>query len=82
MDGCPRLATARREVLLNEIPTPEMTWSVRDLLDFSYTPGLNEAFEGDWTAGDAPPTAGNLSDASFGLGGDGGSGSDGESEPD
>ena len=43
---CPRLIDAQRDVLLNRVPTPDMTWSVRELLDFSYMPGINEAFEG------------------------------------
>ena len=29
-----------------------MSWSVRNLLDFSYIPGINTAFEGTWAHGD------------------------------
>ena len=29
-----------------------MEWSVRDLLNFSYIPIINEAFEGTWAHGD------------------------------
>ena len=40
-----------------------MSWSVRDLLDFSYCPGINEAYEGDpqWDNS-------TLADTSLGLG--------------
>ena len=36
-----------------------MSWSVRDLLDFSYIPNLNEAFEGTWAHVD-PLNVGDL----------------------
>ena len=29
-----------------------MDWSVRDLIDFSYTRSVNEAFEGTWAHSD------------------------------
>lgn len=29
-----------------------MRWSARSLLDFSYTPAINDAFEGTWAHGD------------------------------
>ena len=29
-----------------------MKWSVRGLLEFSYAPGINEAYEGSWVSGD------------------------------
>ena len=32
-----------------------MKWSVRDLLHFSYSPGVNEAYEGTWASGDPIP---------------------------
>ena len=35
-----------------------MAWSVRKLLDFSYTPAINEAFEGTWAHGDPPDASG------------------------
>ena len=44
---CPRFQVHRREILLDKSPCPDMTWSVRGLLDFSYIPGLNEAYEGN-----------------------------------
>ena len=40
-----------------------MTWSVRDLLDFSYTPTVNDAFEGSWAHGD-PTGLDNMDTAS------------------
>lgn len=43
MAVCPRFITFQREILLNKLPMPEMTWSVCDLLDFSYVRGINEA---------------------------------------
>ena len=46
MTTCPRLGGARRDILCNKVPTADMSWSVRALLDFSYAPGINEAFEG------------------------------------
>ena len=44
-----------------------MTWSVRDLIDFSHVPGINEAYEGTWASGDLPLKSDHPSDASFGL---------------
>ena len=32
-----------------------MKWSVRELLDFSYVSGINDAYEGTWASGDPPP---------------------------
>ena len=29
-----------------------MTWSVRQLLEFSYVPGINAAYEGSWAGED------------------------------
>ena len=29
-----------------------MTWSTRNLLDFSYSPAINSALEGTWAHGD------------------------------
>ena len=31
-----------------------MSWSVRDLIDFSFLPAINAAFEGTWAHGDPP----------------------------
>ena len=67
MSTCPRLTTHRREVLLDRVPTDDMKWSVRQLLDYSFIPGVNEAFEGTWAAGDPLPVGTGLSDSSFAL---------------
>ena len=45
-----------------------MKWSVRDLLNFSYIPGINEAYEGLWNDGDAPPDPDQSLEVSMGLG--------------
>ena len=52
MKVCPRFVLARREILLNRVPDGSMSWSVRDLLNFSYVPGINEAYEGRGSDGD------------------------------
>ena len=44
--ACPRLRGLRGDIFLDRTPSSDMTWSVRDLLQFSYSPGLNEAYEG------------------------------------
>ena len=67
LNACPRLVAGRREIFLDKLPTADMTWSVRDLLDFSYLPGINEAYEGTWAAGDPLPGGDDMSDTSFGL---------------
>ena len=45
--ACPRTTWKSREVFLDKLPNSDMTWSVRDLLDFSYEPSINDAFEGE-----------------------------------
>lgn len=50
---CPRLYQARQETFQGEIPTNTMQWSVRELIDFSYIPTINRAFEGNWEPGGA-----------------------------
>ena len=49
---CPRLWKERRDTFLDRLPGSDMSWSVRALLEFSYLPGVNEAFEGTWAHGD------------------------------
>ena len=49
---CPRLWSSRRELLEGSPPGPDGRWSVRKLIDFSYLPGVNDAFEGTWAHGD------------------------------
>ena len=51
---CPRFLSAQREVLQHGVPTADMKWSVREILDFSYVPGINEAYEGTWASADPP----------------------------
>ena len=64
LHDCPRLTSARTDIFLDKIPTSDMTWSVRRLLEFSYCRGVNEAYEGNWTNSDPPVTD---HDMSFGL---------------
>ena len=64
---CPRLRTPRGDHFGESIPTNDMRWSVRSLLEFSYTPGINDAYEGTW-AGDDPFIEGrDIWDSSMGL---------------
>ena len=46
MNVCPRFKAERANIFLGKTPGPDMSWSVRQLLAFSYIPGINEAFEG------------------------------------
>ena len=43
---CPRFVSFQRSMFLDRLPTADMTWSVRTLLDFSFHPEINSAFEG------------------------------------
>ena len=52
MYDCPRLHQARTDAFLGSLPSADMQWSVRGLLDFSYNPAINLAFEGTWAHGD------------------------------
>ena len=47
---CPRLWHTSRDFFRDKPPTNDMTWSVRDVLDFSFRPGINEAYEGQTLA--------------------------------
>ena len=67
LTSCPRLWEWRNDMFGGKIPTNDMTWSVRKLLDFSYHPGINEAYEGSWADGDPAPEVGPGMDGSFGL---------------
>ena len=49
---CPRLWQSRRDFFPKGPPTSDMRWSVRTLLDFSYIPCVNAAFEGTWAHAD------------------------------
>ena len=50
--SCPRLHQTRIDHFMDSPPCADMRWSVRALLDFSYTPAVNAAFEGTWTRND------------------------------
>ena len=45
---CPGTFHQSREFFKDTLPTSDMKWSVRSLLDFSYTPVLNVMYEGTW----------------------------------
>ena len=45
---CPRLREARGGLFQDALPSDDMKWSVRKLLEFSYVPAVNETFEGGW----------------------------------
>ena len=49
---CPRLWQSRRDIIGDLKPDNDMKWSVRDMIDFTYIPRVNEAFEGSWAHGD------------------------------
>ena len=49
---CPRFWESRRQILGGDPPNNAMEWSVRALIDLTYLPGLNAAFEGTWSHGD------------------------------
>ena len=52
LQECPCFWHTRRDCFAGTLPTPGGRWSIRDLLDFTYTPKINEAFEGVWTSSD------------------------------
>ena len=52
MEACPRWWQTRTEYFLDNTPSNDMRWSVRSLLDYSYIPAINLAFEGTWAHGD------------------------------
>ena len=63
LTACPVFVMQRRDVLLDKIPTADMQWSVRSLIDFSYIPGINLALEGTWALSDAPTVGNGLDEA-------------------
>ena len=48
LNNCPRLRRCASEIFKNGLPSNNMEWSVRALLEFSYVTGVNEMFEGEW----------------------------------
>ena len=51
INDCPPLRQRRTEIFLDQIPCNDMAWSVRMLLDFSYTPTIDDALTGTWPYG-------------------------------
>ena len=64
---CPRFYAARSEILGDRVPTADMTWSVRELINFSFTPGLNEAYEGSWKSDNGEATSVRDLDITLGM---------------
>ena len=58
---CPCFYQDRSNILGSSILDANQKWSVRDLLNFSYVPRINSAFEGTWAHGD-PPDGNDLDD--------------------
>ena len=49
---CPCFYLTRLEFFQDSLPTNDMKWSVRKLIDFSYTPAIDRALIGTWAHGD------------------------------
>ena len=49
---CPRFRQARLDIFGDQLPCNNMTWSVRDILNFSYLPSIDVALIGSWAHGD------------------------------
>ena len=54
LHDCPSFWQLRRDCFHDSQPSSDMQWSVRDLVEFSYTPAINKAIEGTWAHGDPP----------------------------
>ena len=69
---CPRFYTLRTQYFLDEIITNNHEWSIRDLNDFSYTPGIDAALQGSTALSLFGPYAGDgsprTSDDAEGIG--------------
>ena len=52
LTDCPSFWASRRDFFCDKLPNSDMSWSVRTLLEFSYIPPINSAFEGTWAHGD------------------------------
>ena len=68
-NDCPRFYTFRREYFYDTKISNDHLWNVKNLIDFSYLPGINDALEGDtgieWFGyGDRESSAGLLEDNS------------------
>ena len=44
--SCPVFYESRTSIFLDTIPDNDLNWSVRDILNFSYLPGIREAIDG------------------------------------
>ena len=49
---CPRFRQARQDIFRDNLPCNDMTWSVRDIINFSYLPAIDSALVGTWAHGD------------------------------
>ena len=52
LQECPHFWQTRRDCFADALPASDGKWSIRNLLDFTYVPKINEAFEGVWTSSD------------------------------
>ena len=67
MAVCPRFKELQKDTFLGQLPKADMTWSVRQLIDFSFSPGINEAFEGTWANDDPVADWGDPAEVTLGL---------------
>ena len=72
LKACLCFYNSRKNIFLDKLPGRDMSWSVRSLLNFSYSKGLNEAFEGTWASGDPPIWDDHLREGVLGSAMDGG----------
>ena len=49
---CPRFTMIKCDIFLDNVPCKGSCWLVQDLLDFSFIPGIHEAYEGTRANGD------------------------------
>ena len=47
VSDCPKFWNTRRNIFCDRVVSNDMTWWVNELLEFSNSPGINEALEGD-----------------------------------
>ena len=52
--SCPCLSREASQIFPRDLPSADMSWSVRELLQFSYVPAINLAMEGSWAHADPP----------------------------
>ena len=50
--SCPSFLVTRGEIFPDGPPRDDLRWSVRAILNFSYVPAINLAYEGTWAHGD------------------------------